>query len=259
MDTKEQIRYTFGDSDVAAERLLKIAEFFHPYSARFVKNYCPSHISTIVDLGCGPGFTTDMLAKATKAKKVLGLDLSEKFIQDAKNLFPNYNFLRHDITEIPFPVKADVMYCKFLLSHLNNLEELIINWLNQLNPNGFLLFDELEDVITDIPVFKQYLEVSDRLVQSQGAKLYVGKEFHGVIKKFNVICNQTETIPVNNGLAAGWFYPNTVSVWNSEKIVHKFIPAIERQRISDLLLQISLGQDIPGNLTWKMKRIVIKK
>lgn len=258
MQVNQDTRYTFGHSDVAGERLEKISKVFNPFSAKFIEKQCPNRMDTVIDLGCGPGYSTEMLANSTQTKTAYGLDMSEMFVQEAKRNFPAYQFICHDITVVPFPVQADLLYCKFLLSHLTDLEILFGNWMAQLNNNGLILCDELEDINTDIQVFKRYLDVSNQLIKSQRANLYIGKKIHAVIKKFNVICDQTEIIPVENRDAASLFFPNTVSIWNTDEFVRNLLPEEERKEISEQLFKISQGFQISGHITWKMKRIVLK-
>ena len=110
------MRYTFGTSAEAADRLKKIARFFNPLAMDFIKRYINKPVKIAVDLGCGPGFTTHMLKQATACKEIYGFDVSDTFLELAKKQYPEYNFIRHDVTSIPFPVNADVIYARFLLS-----------------------------------------------------------------------------------------------------------------------------------------------
>src|SRR2546428_668511 len=57
-------RYTYGDSSIAAERLNLIARVFEPTTRRFLGRWGPSEVVLAVDLGCGPGNTTRLIAGA---------------------------------------------------------------------------------------------------------------------------------------------------------------------------------------------------
>ena len=74
------MKYTFGTSQIAADRLEKISDFFNPFTLRFIKEYIDYPIDSALDLGCGPGFTTNMLYHALKCDKVYGLDKSDEFL-----------------------------------------------------------------------------------------------------------------------------------------------------------------------------------
>src|SRR5215471_7801964 len=73
--------YTFGDSDLAAERLRLLAEAFAPSSRAFLERLAREPAAVAVDLGCGPGYTTALLASLTGARRTVGLDASARFIE----------------------------------------------------------------------------------------------------------------------------------------------------------------------------------
>lgn len=253
------MRYTFGHTNTAAERLHRIAEFFNPMAFDFICDNLVSDVHRVADLGCGPGFTTDMLAKASHAAEVFGIDISEYFIDICRNQFPEYTFIQGDVTNLESEQKYDLLYCRFLLSHLKDIPKLFKSWMEALKPGGMIFIDELEDIITDLPVFKKYLEISTALVQSQGAELYIGKHLDDHIKGFQTKTNQSDILPVQDSLAAGWFYPNTISIWDSEGFISTLINEIERKAISAKLLELHTNNEKASNITWKMKRIVLTK
>src|SRR5687767_7533577 len=127
--------YLFANSDSAAQRLGVLAEVFAPGTRVLleqVKKQCP----LVVDLGCGPGHTTHLLATALNCEQVVGLDASEHFIDLArKTETSQVHFQVHDITKVPFPTGlADALFCRFLLTHLANPIEVIAKWGTQLRP-----------------------------------------------------------------------------------------------------------------------------
>src|SRR5579875_2115802 len=54
--------YAFGDSDAAAERLGMLAELFDAPSRSLLRSLGGARIGLAIDLGCGPGHTTRLLA-----------------------------------------------------------------------------------------------------------------------------------------------------------------------------------------------------
>jgi len=251
------MRYTFGHTIKAAERLKRIADFFNPLAKDFIQANVSEKINSAVDLGCGPGYTTSMVAEATGAIEITGIDISKYFIELAMNQYPQYNFKIGDVTNLSLPLQYDLVYCRFLLSHLKNISDLLERWTQILNPGGYIIIDELEDIKTTAPVFKKYLQINEGLINSQGAELYVGRYLDKFISKFIVLNSESDFIHVDDSVAAGWFYPNTVSVWESEKYVRNTIQESERMRIATELFNIQNQKNGISNITWKMKRIVI--
>ncbi|MCP4051177.1 MAG: class I SAM-dependent methyltransferase [bacterium] len=254
----KKIKYTFGSSKAAAERLEEIAAFFNPLAKEFICSYIINPVETAIDSGCGPGYTTAMFADATKSTKTYGFDKSQDFLCMAKEKYPDYFFLNQDITKTPFPIKTDVMYSRFLLSHLANAVDIVNLWISQLKPNGLLFIDELEDIETDIDVFKAYLNVSKNMIKTAGAKLYAGNILAKGEYKANILCNRCDVIPVKNNLAATWFLPNTLTVWNDDEYVKANINDKDRKFISCELMKLKELQANDSNITWKMRRIVLK-
>jgi 2-polyprenyl-3-methyl-5-hydroxy-6-metoxy-1,4-benzoquinol methylase len=251
------MRYTFGHTDIAVERLRSIAEFFNPLADDFIRKNLNKSVVKAADLGCGPGYTTHMLANVTKASNITGFDISGYFIEKARLQYPELNFVKQDITQWNTNEKFDVLYCRFLLSHLNNIRQILRNWEEHLNPGGLIFIDELEDIYTQVQVFQKYLSMNLSLVRSQGAELYVGKILDEYIAGFRSILNQSSIIPVYNWQAAGWFYPNTTSIWNDEDIVRNTLSRQQRIKIAKDLLAIWYNKNTQSNITWKMKRIIL--
>jgi SAM-dependent methyltransferase len=252
-------RYTFGHSQTAADRLRLIADFFNTYSASFVSSGIEKNAETAIDLGCATGHTTDMLRKAANSRINCGLDNAKDFLLQARINYPECRFEEHDVTCGGFPFKSDILFSRFLLTHLKEVENVLNIWVNELNPGGLLFIDELEDIVTDIPVFRKYLELNTGLVASQGGQMFIGKFLGKNYGSLNVVFSDSLTIPVENETAAGWFYPNTVSIWNKEKYILKNTIEKERMKIKEELLNLQNGKKIQGNITWKMKHIIIKK
>jgi len=253
------MRYTFGTSPTAAHRLREISRFFNPLTQEFIGQFIQKPVHTALDLGCGPGYTTHMLKKATGCREIFGFDVSEEFLALAAKRHPEYNFIRHDITCAPFPVHPQVAYSRFILSHLADSVSVINGWSGELGEKGLLFIEELEDIHTEIPVFNAYLSANRGLIALQGAELYVGKIIGAGRYDHEVLYNESVLLPVLNRRAASWFYPNTVSIWECENYITHSLSPRERQQISGELRRIILGNDHRSGITWEMRRMVIRK
>lgn len=126
-------------------------------------------------------------------------------------------------------------------------------------PGGILFVEEVESVDTKIKVFNDYLNINASLVGSQGAELFVGRTLASGSYSAEVISSECGIIPVANSRAAGWFFPNTVTVWEKDEFLNENFGTLERKKISDELLRIVESGDDKQDITWKMRRIVLKK
>jgi len=172
----EQMSYAFGDSVLAAERLALVARVFDVPSRTFWRSFAPGVPRLALDLGCGPGHTTRALAQSVDAAQTVGIDSSADFLAKAGGAAtPGVRFLRHDVTALPFPLEAaDLVVCRFLLSHLREPARVIASWAQLLAPGGRLLVEEVESISTACPVFRRYLGLVAATLEGQGQALYVG-------------------------------------------------------------------------------------
>jgi trans-aconitate 2-methyltransferase len=253
------MRYTFGTSSTAAARLEAIARFFNPLAAKLVGEHVVGTPAIAVDLGCGPGFTTDMLYHAARAQETYGLDRSAEFLAGAGARFPHCRFVEHDVTAIPFPVTADVIYVRFVLSHLLNPVTLVNDWSSQLTPGGILLIEEVEAIDTEIDVFRRYLASSEVLVASQGARLFVGGELAEGVYDEEVLLNDCADLPVPDSLAAEWFLPNTRTVWRESSCLIDRLGMAEIEAISEELECLMSSGEQRSHVTWHMRRLVLRR
>jgi trans-aconitate 2-methyltransferase len=253
------MKYTFGTDEDAAHRLETIARFFNPPAAEFIREHVDGPVRAAVDLGCGPGYTTDMLSSAIDCPDVRGLDSSPAFLKMAAERLPQCTFVEHDVTRAPFPVRAEIMYVRFLLSHLRDVVDLVNLWTTQLEPGGRLLIDELEGIDTDVPVFKDYLAVNEALVASQGASLYVGSLLAAGEYGAHILLNECVELPVPNGTVATWFLPNTLTVWKEDPFVLERVLPSRREEISSEIRRIKESGDPREGNTWQMRRLVLQK
>jgi trans-aconitate methyltransferase len=74
-------KYTFGDSDLAAERMALVAQVFEPSSRALLARAVPAGTGIALDLGCGPGHTTRMVADVSRPRRTLGVDGSERYVE----------------------------------------------------------------------------------------------------------------------------------------------------------------------------------
>ena len=168
--------YAFGDSPVAAERLSLLAQTYAATSRSFLRASVDFRPELAADLGCGPGHSTHLLADALKPAQTIGIDNSESFLAQASaTATDSIVFELHDITAAPFPRGPfDVMFGRFVLTHLRDPKSIIETWVGQLRPGGVLLIEEVEFIDSQIDEFVLYLDIQQSMLASQANALYVG-------------------------------------------------------------------------------------
>jgi trans-aconitate methyltransferase len=200
-----------------------------------------------------------MLAEATGCPTVYGLDSSARFLKAATARFKQCRFLKHDVSRTPFPVRADLIYARFLLTHLKHQADLVNQWVQQLNDKGMLLVEETDDIETGIAVFKKYVQVTEGMITAQGGFLYAGRLLADAHYQAEVIYNRPVRIPVPNCICAAWYYPNTVSVWKRDAYIRERVPEKNRREIAEEILEIQTSGDMRRGITWTLRRLVLRK
>lgn len=94
---------------------------FDAPSRAFLEQWGLAGCALALDLGCGPGFTTELLRDALAPQRVVGVEASPAFVQVARGRAPGLAFVQHDVLDLPFPSGApDLVYARFLVSHLSD-------------------------------------------------------------------------------------------------------------------------------------------
>ncbi|MCY3913183.1 MAG: class I SAM-dependent methyltransferase [Chloroflexi bacterium] len=209
--------YTFGDTDVAGRRLRLAAEVFQPEMASFLAQAQASP-ELAYDLGCGPGYTTRIVARAVGPQRTIGLDASSRFVEIARGqAMPGVEYLEHDVTRTPFPCgPGDLLFSHFLLPHLSDPPSALAASATQLRAGGLLLLDEVSDIWMTHPVFLRYLEMVDQVVAAGGGRLYAGKAMEQLTPGAGLAVLSSHLVehPVSTAQAAAMFRLN-IAGWGA--------------------------------------------
>lgn len=253
-------KYLFGDTDLAARRLAVLAEVFAESSRAFLLDDCDTKPNVALDLGCGPGFTTHLVSDAVKCDTV-GLDNSEHFMSLAeKTGTERVSFRLHDITSVPFPVgSSDLIYSRFVLTHLKEPETVIGRWAAQLTPNGLLLLEEVESIRTSNSLFGTYLGIVDGMLAHQGNQLYIGPKLDrlepaGLSKRATRVARLT----VPNHLAATMFSMN-MATWKHAPFIRETYSQESIAQVQRDMEAIAAKPGRDAEIEWGLRQIVLER
>ncbi|GKT22790.1 trans-aconitate 2-methyltransferase [Acidovorax sp. SUPP3334] len=106
----------------------------HELLAR-VPHPAPVHV---VDLGCGPGNSTELLVRRFPEARVTGIDNSEAMLVSARERLPGVDFVLGDIARWVPDVAPDLIYANASLQWVAEHETLIPRLFDSLAPGGVL-------------------------------------------------------------------------------------------------------------------------
>jgi ubiquinone/menaquinone biosynthesis C-methylase UbiE len=137
-----------------------------------------------LDVGCGGGDVSLDLARLTgPGGRVIGIDKDEVVIEIARREagergIANVDFLRADITEREPGPDFDLVYARFLLTHLRNPAETVARLAHALRPGGILLVEDVDFrghfCYPHSPAFDRYVELYTETVRRRGGDPNIG-------------------------------------------------------------------------------------
>lgn len=141
-NNKVKIAQSFG----SASRSYDISARLQRFSGKHLMPWLPNKNNlTVLDLGSGTGFFTNLLAGSYN--QVIGLDLSKGMLHFAKeSRNKNITWLEADVHKIPLQDESvDFIYSNLVIQWCDPLDVAIAEMLRVLKPGGLIIFTTLVD------------------------------------------------------------------------------------------------------------------
>jgi SAM-dependent methyltransferase len=129
--------YTVDERDIERQRLL--AECLDPLTIPVLSRVPRAGIRRILDLGCGQGNTSRMLAAQFPEAEVTGLEFDANLVSfaRARSGSPRIRFEQGDAAKLPFPGESfDLVFTRYLLLHVPEPDHVIAEMFRVLRPGG---------------------------------------------------------------------------------------------------------------------------
>jgi len=139
-------RYKIAKSFGSASESYDISARLQRFSGKQLMPWLPNRSDlTVVDLGCGTGFFTEIIAG--RYQQVIGLDISTKMLNFAKsNRNKKIHWLEADAYKLPLADKSiDFVYSNLMIQWCDQLSTVIKEILRVLKPGGLFVFSTLVD------------------------------------------------------------------------------------------------------------------
>lgn len=140
------IRVNIARSFSSATHSYDISARLQRYTGKHLMSKLPNRTDlNIVDLGCGTGFFTNILA--SKYQQVIGVDLSKKMLNFAEaRSTHDIQWIEADAYKLPFDNNSiDVIYSNLMIQWCNPLSDLLVEITRVLKPGGLFIFSTLVD------------------------------------------------------------------------------------------------------------------
>lgn len=254
--------YTFGDNDVAAERLRHLADAFAPSSRAFIARIARERVRCAIDLGCGPGYTTALVLDGTGAAQVIGVDSSPRLLARARRQAPRrVSFAQHDITTAPFPASpADLIYGRFILTHLQEPERVLATWKLAATTRGRLALEETSGVVSDEPTLSRYYQLVEGMQAAHGQRMYIGRQLAALGSGAGWIVESEQQRAVElPGAVAARLHALNFRTWRHDPFIAATVERGELDRLGAALEQLATGARPAAAARWTIGQVILRR
>jgi ubiquinone/menaquinone biosynthesis C-methylase UbiE len=185
MTTEGLDSYIIRGGKEGRDRLSVLARVLQPTTLALIDRVGSIAGATVVDVGCGGGDVTfDLAERVGPGGRVVGIDLDETKLELARaeaqeRGIGNVEFLKANVTE-RWPVDGvDLVYARFILTHLTDPSALLARAKEALRPRGHILAEDIDfdGHFCDPPNkgFDGYIRLYVAAGQKRGADPFIGR------------------------------------------------------------------------------------
>jgi len=185
--------YVIEGGVTGRNRLRLLSQVMGPENRTLLAEVGIPENASCVDLGCGGGDVTAELARTVgRAGKVLGIDRDPVVLdiarQEALELgLINISFECHDVMTWEPQADFDVVYARFLLTHLPDPLKVLRNVRSSLRPGGMIIIEDIDFrghfSEPDCPALQRSVELYGATVRNRGGDAYIGPRLPALIRK----------------------------------------------------------------------------
>lgn len=185
-------KYAIHGGMKGSERLEVLSQAMAPFTQPFVLGAGIQPHWHCLDLGCGGGQVTSLIAEQLgTAGSVLGIDLDTENLAHARNMTQRLSlkqatFKQMDVHSLNEEDHYDLVYTRFLLSHLSTASKLLAKIRMALAPDGQLLIEDTHFsghfCHPACPSFDDYVHFYQQLLQKRNADANIGPKLPALLK-----------------------------------------------------------------------------
>ena len=186
-------RYVIQGGVAGRERLRLLSEVMGPSTRALLAEVGIPAGAKCLDVGCGGGDVTLELARAAgPAGRAMGVDLDGTKLdiarrEAAQQGYSNVTFEARDVTEWEPGDLFDVVFARFLLTHLPEPGRLVSAMRRHLRPDGVIIVEDVDFrghfAEPDCPALGRFVELYSRSVRGRGADPNIGPRLPGLLRE----------------------------------------------------------------------------
>jgi SAM-dependent methyltransferase len=185
-------RYVIQGGVAGRERLRLLAEVMGPSTRALLAEVGIPAGARCLDVGCGGGDVTVELARAVGPRgRVVGVDLDEIKLDIAQRELAeqglsNVEFHARDVAQWEPGEPFDVVYARFLLTHLPDPGALLSAVRRHLRTGGVIIVEDIDFrghfAEPECPALRLFVELYTRSVRERGADANIGPRLPGLLR-----------------------------------------------------------------------------
>jgi len=256
--------YTFGDNERAVRRLRLLAAAFAATSRALLREAAAESAARprlALDLGCGPGYSTALLARELAPTTTIGLDSSARYVERARAYGLPLQFVEHDLTRVPFPAgPADFLYGRFIVTHLPDGHEVIDRWAEGAAAGARLVVEEIATLEADDEVLRRYYDLVVALQAAHGQATQVGRALAARPASSPWVVERAARRPVALPAAtAAELHALNFATWRHEPFIRATVSADELDRLGEALRALAVGARAAPPVRWELAQVVMRR
>ena len=183
-------RYVIRGGAGGRERLRVLGRVMYPTTAALLDRSGLRDGMSCLDAGCGGGdVTLELARRVAPSGRVVGLDVDEDKLaiarmEAAESGTTNVTFRAGDVREAPGPF--DLIYARFLLTHLKEPREVVAAFQAALRRGGTLIVEDIDFsghfTFPESAAFRRYHDLYCAVVASRGGDANIGPRLPGLLQ-----------------------------------------------------------------------------
>lgn len=174
---------------------------------------------TVLDLGCGVG---DLAAAfVARGARVIGVDMNEEFLQEARSRqLLDAEFRKDDLRMLPdFGVAAHGLWCSFTAAYFPHLTPLLAAWAKYLHPGGWIAVTEIDDFFGHEPLSSRTKALLRAYTEDAFAAgrydFYMGRKLSAHLERSGFTVSKLLTLEDPELAFSGPARPEVLDAWRS--------------------------------------------